>query len=213
MIHSRFQVMVEPAELEGAGHEVRRADLAVGRPEGGAHRLLQDQADAPGGEQRLERPAVEEADDAALDGDADQRRRPGRPAGWRWPASSRTGQGALGADQLLHDEGGVGAEHHHLAVRHVDDAHHAEGDGEADGGEQQHRAERQAVPEVLRHVPGGEPVVDGGDGLGRGPLHACGLVAGQRRPAAPRAVLVAAVADDADGGELVGLLGIGHAAG
>ena len=70
--------------------------------------------------------------------------------------------GRVGADHLLHDEGRVGAEHHHLAVRHVDDAHHAEGDGEADGGQQQHRAEREAVPEVLRHVPGGEAVVDGG---------------------------------------------------
>ena len=61
--------------------------------------------------------------------------------------------GACGADHLLHDEGRVGAEHHHLAMRHVDDAHHAEGDGEADGGEQQHRAERNAVPDVLRRVP------------------------------------------------------------
>ena len=29
----------------------------------------------------------------------------------------------MGADHLLHDEGGVGAEHDHLAMRHVDDAH------------------------------------------------------------------------------------------
>ena len=69
--------------------------------------------------------------------------------------------GALVRIELLHDEGGVGAEHHHLAMRHVDDAHDAEGDGKADGGKQQHRAEREAVPDVLRHVPDGEPIVDG----------------------------------------------------
>ena len=71
------------ADLERARHPRRVADLAVGRAEDRADRLLQDQADAPGGEQRLERPAVEVADDAALDGDADRRRRPGRRAGWR----------------------------------------------------------------------------------------------------------------------------------
>jgi len=37
--------------------------------------------------------------------------------------------GERGADHLLNDEGGIGAEHHHLAMRHVDDAHDAEGDG------------------------------------------------------------------------------------
>jgi hypothetical protein len=41
--------------------------------------------------------------------------------------------------------GGVGAEHDHLAMRHVDDAHHAERDGETDCGEQQHAAEADAL--------------------------------------------------------------------
>ena len=40
-------------------------------PNMAAHRLLQDQADAPGGQQRLERPAIEPADHRALDQDAD----------------------------------------------------------------------------------------------------------------------------------------------
>ena len=61
--------------------------------------------------------------------------------------------GEGGADHLLDDEGGVGAEHDHLAMRHVDDAHDAEGDGKADGGEQQHRAQRNAVPDVLAGIP------------------------------------------------------------
>ena len=58
-----------------------------------------------------------------------------------------------GGKQALHDEGRVGAEHHHFAVRHVDDAHHAEGDRQADRGEQQHRGGREAVPDVLRRCP------------------------------------------------------------
>ena len=71
--------------------------------------------------------------------------------------------GRGGADRLLHDEGRVGAEHHHLAMRHVDDAHDAEGDGEADRGEQQHRAQRDAVPDVLPGRPHGQRLVDAGD--------------------------------------------------
>ena len=61
--------------------------------------------------------------------------------------------GALVADQLLGHEGRVGADHDQLAMRHVDDAHHPEGDGEPDRGEQQHRAERQPEPDVLRLAP------------------------------------------------------------
>ena len=49
----------------------------------------------------------------------------------------------------LHDVGGVGAEHHQLAVRHVDDAHDAEGDRQADGDEHQHRAEAEAEEQRL----------------------------------------------------------------
>ena len=49
----------------------------------------------------------------------------------------------------LHDVGRVGAEHHQLAVRHVDDAHHAERDGEPDGDEHEHRPEAQAEKERL----------------------------------------------------------------
>src|SRR5690606_41000426 len=52
--------------------DVCSSDL-VGRPEDGADRLLDDQRQAPGGEQRLERAAIEPADDAAFDGDADER--------------------------------------------------------------------------------------------------------------------------------------------
>ena len=194
----------DAAEIEGAAHPGRVADLAVVRAEDGAHRLLQDQRQAPGGEQRFQRPAVEEADDAALDRDADGARRPGRRAARRSAANSRTGAGYVGADDLLHHEGGVGAEHHHLAMRHVDDAHHAEGDGEADGGEQQHRAEREAVPGVLHGVHRSQVALDRGGWRRRRPWRASAAAsAGRRRQQAER-ILVAAVADHGDGGELVG---------
>jgi hypothetical protein len=64
--------------------------------------------------------------------------------------SETSNSAARGADDFLHDEGRVGAQHDHLAVRHVDDAHGAEGDGKPDRRQQQHRAERNAVPDVLR---------------------------------------------------------------
>ena len=91
------------------------------------------------------------------------------------------------AHEFLHHERGVGAQHHHLAVRHVDDAHDAEGDGEPDGRQQQHGAEREAVPEVLHHLPAGEMLVDGRDGFGRrAPAPLAGKSAG-RLPSSPRA--------------------------
>ena len=49
----------------------------------------------------------------------------------------------------LHDVGGVGAEHHQLAVRHVDDAHDAEGDRQADRDQHEHRSEAQAEEQRL----------------------------------------------------------------
>ena len=72
MIQSRLAVIDRPPTSKEPDIQDGVADLAVGRAEDGADRLLQDQRYAPGGEQRLERTAVEEADDAALDGDADR---------------------------------------------------------------------------------------------------------------------------------------------
>ena len=99
-----------------------------------------------------------------------------------------------GADQLLHDEGGVGAEHHHLAMRHVDDAHHAEGDGEADRGEQQHRAEARGRNQTFcsaRHRA--QALLDRGCMPGRGggldahpARRPAGAQQGRARPASPR---------------------------
>ena len=72
-------------DLEAARQPVRVGDRDVLRAEDEAHRLDESQADAPGRQQRLQRAAVEVADDAALEDDADQRRgqegdRDARPA-------------------------------------------------------------------------------------------------------------------------------------
>ena len=106
------------------------------------------------------------------------------------------------AHEFLHHERGIGAQHHHLAVRHVDDAHDAEGDGEPDGREQQDGAERQAVPEVLDHLPAGEILVDGRNRIGCRALHGGRQIGGQAAEQSA-GILVAAVANDADGLHLV----------
>ena len=108
----------------------------------------------------------------------------------------------VGADEFLHDEGRVGAEHHHFAMRHVDDAHHAEGDGKADRRQQQHRAEREPVPGVLHRAPEREIALDLRAGGSRGLTHRRRQVGRQAVDQAER-ILVAAVADDGDGGDLV----------
>ena len=117
-----------------------------------AHRLLQDQADAPGREQGFERPPIEKADDGALQHDADSRRRREKQREAPPPNRRRATAPAGRCETLLHDEGRIGAEHDHLAMRHVDDAHHAEGDGKPDRRQQQDAAERnpfeQADPDL-----------------------------------------------------------------
>ena len=197
----------EMADLEGAAHPGRRRHLAVGRAEDGAHRLLDDERQAPGGEQGFERPAVEEADDAALDEDADQA---GDDEGQRHGDDQRLVEQARIARSRITswtDEGHVGAEHHHLAMGHVDDAHDAEGDGEPDGGEQQHRAERDAVPGVLRRLQMASSLEIERDRAGGSRVTDAGVSAGSADSSADR-VLIAALADDGDGGDLVGVAGV-----
>ena len=80
--------------------------------------LRGDQADAPGGDDRVERAAVEVADDEALEQDADEAREQ-RAADDR----QRQRRPELG-DGHRH----VGAGHDELAMGEIDDAHHAEDD-------------------------------------------------------------------------------------
>ena len=90
---------------------------------------------------------------------------------------------------------------------HVDDAHHAEGDGKPDGGEQQHGTQRNAVPDILQHAPVGERRLDAGRGAARG--------IGDTAAALPRGgedrqhVAAAGSGERADGGKflVVGLVG------
>ena len=99
------------------------------------HRLLDENADAPGGEQRVEHAAVEAPDDDALDHQPEQRRH---------DEGERNGDQDAGMQPDARHHGRVGADHHQFAVRHVDDAHDAVSDGETERDEQQNRAEAQA---------------------------------------------------------------------
>ena len=113
----------------------------------------------------------------------------------------------IGADQRLDYEGRIGADHHHLAMGHVDDPHHAEGDGEPDGREQQHRAERQPVPDVLQRLPHRQLGADGTHGGGGGlpDVGPRGVVGGDGRERCdqPERVLVAARFQRGDGVDLL----------
>ena len=61
----------------------------------------------------------------------------------------------VGTKQVLHDVGGVRADHDQLAVRHVDHAHQAVRDREAERGQQQDGAERDAAEDAADHFTGG----------------------------------------------------------
>jgi hypothetical protein len=56
-------------------------------------------------------------------------------------------------------------------MRHVDDAHDTKGDGEAQGRDQQHRAEAGAVKNALADTPQTQLEIDGGDGGFGGVAH------------------------------------------
>ena len=110
----------------------------------------------------------------------------------------------LRRQRALDDEGRVGAEHHHLAVRHVDDAHDAEGDGQADRREQQHRSGGDAVDQVLQHVEPDEVRLDRRLGVERRGLD--GRIVGLGGDLVDQAlrVLVAARLQRRDGGDAIG---------
>ena len=146
MMQMRFQGSDHVAQhREAAAHPGRVFDADVLRAEEGAHQLLQHQADAPGGQQRLQRPAVQEADHAALQRRTHQRRRHEghRHGGHQVPVETRPGRYFW--NTALHHIGGVGADHHQLAVRHVDDAHQPVGDGQAQRHQQQDGAQADAA--------------------------------------------------------------------
>ncbi|KAG1247505.1 hypothetical protein G6F65_020131 [Rhizopus arrhizus] len=77
-----------------------------------------------------------------------------------------------GAEQRLHHIRHIGADHQQFAVRHIDDAHQAEGDGQPQRSQQQHAAQADAVEKVARPFDGGQVAVDPLQGVGGGFAHA-----------------------------------------
>ena len=122
--------------------------------------MLQDEADTKGGQQGFQRAALEELDYAALDDDAGGGRH--QEAGGN---RENQCQARLARQQLLHAPGGVGTQHDQLAVSHVDDAHHAEGDGQADGGQDQHGTQAEAKIERFGGAVEFQFLFDGSQGL------------------------------------------------
>ena len=62
-----------------------------------------------------------------------------------------------GFEQVLHHVGGVGPQHHQLAMGHVDDSHQAKNNGQTQGRQHQHRTDGQAVEQGVKqgsHGPG-----------------------------------------------------------
>ena len=80
MIHMRPEPIERPPSWNEPDMKCGRGDQPVVGAEDRAHRLLQDQRNAPGREQRFQRSAVEKADDEALDQHADE---PGNDEGQR----------------------------------------------------------------------------------------------------------------------------------
>ena len=151
-----------------------QSGLATGdvlRAEDEAHRLDEPEADAPGREQRLERPPVEEANDGTLEQHAHEQRHEERhgDGGEQVPAE---GARQVRLEEGLRGIGRVGAQHEHLAVGHVDDAQQAERHGQPEGREQQDARERQPVDEAAHDAD--EPLLsqEGVDGALRGLSHA-----------------------------------------
>ncbi|MNN68599.1 hypothetical protein D3C81_1843250 [compost metagenome] len=101
---------------------------------------MQDQGNTPGRQQGFKRTSIEEPDDTTFDHQPDQRCEQERQ--WQCDSKRPVEQaGITGADDVLHHVSDIGTQHDHFAMCHIDDAHDAEGNCKADGGEQQHRAE------------------------------------------------------------------------
>ena len=179
------------ADREMAEQPGGRIDLNVVRAEYHAETLLHDERHAPSRQQRFEGPAVKEADDETFEdqagqgcGDEAQRQRkeevafvkvvPGaafRPGRWHpkemRPAVEGEGQGdggnEAGAEDVLDDIAGIGADGDHLAVRHVDHPHQAEGDRQPERHDEQDRAQADAVEDRAEEVDVIDVPLDGID--------------------------------------------------
>ena len=141
------------------------------RTEQAAHGLLQHQADAEGGQQSLQRAAVEEANHTALQNRPNQccGQKGDRNGHHQIPAKSRLRHKAL--KQQLHHIRGIGADHDQLTMRHVDDAHQAVSNGQAQRSQQQHRAQTDAAENGAQPVAPGQAIGNTGQCRLDGFLH------------------------------------------
>ena len=161
--HGAIDVDVGAGDRHRTGHPVGDVHLLEARAEPldmpaeersaefEAHRLLKENRDAPGREQRVEETAIQVADDQALDRQPDQR---GHHEG------DRNGRQEAEMQPDARHDGRVGAHHHEIAMGHVDDAHRAVGDGEAKGDHEQDRAEAQAYEDDVKHSGLGASAAD-----------------------------------------------------
>ena len=163
-------------------------------------------SESPRRQQCLERAAIEKADDAALDQDSDHA---GDDEGKRHGDQQRIVEQPriAGADGFLHDECDISPDHDHLAMRHVDDAHDAEGDRQPNGRQQQHRTERHAVPGILHRRPHCEVALDRSRRIGGCARDRRRLLTAQPGQQRER-LLIAARLDRGDGFKLFGISGV-----
>ena len=110
-------------------HPFRQLDADLARTEDRTISLLQDQAKTPGREQRIQRTLVEMPDQRPFDQHSERTGRDERQNHREEEvAGKQTRQ--VGLKEIRCHPGDVGAEDQELAMRHVDDAHLAEDDGE-----------------------------------------------------------------------------------
>jgi hypothetical protein len=122
--------------------------------------LHQEERDTPGGKQRFERPAIEVADDDPLHEHADQRRAERKPTGIAASRYQSSDRRQVGPKNALHGPRRVSADHQQFAVRHVDDAHDAVGNGQPECCQQQDRTQREAGEGTPEMVGPRQPFLD-----------------------------------------------------
>jgi len=125
-----------------SGAEAVDVDTEERQPEFEPHRLLNEDADTPGGEQRVEHAAVEAPDDDTFDQEAEQRRH---------HEGERNGDQDAGVQPDAGHHRCVGADHHQLAMSHVDDAHDAVSNGETESDQQQDGADAEPDEKRVDH--------------------------------------------------------------
>ncbi len=134
-------------ELRASREPGRVLHFDVLRAEDRANDLDEQQTQAVGRQQRLERTPVEEADHRTLEQSTDRHARDERD-GHGGNEVQGLVPGQVGMKEGLCRVRGVRAEHHHLAVRHVDDSHQPEGDGQAERRQEEHAPHAHPVEEV-----------------------------------------------------------------